>query len=66
MTLSTGNDSSNNNGGLTFFGMLVIAFIVFKLTGVIQWSWWKVLAPLWDPALLIILIAAVVIISRRQ
>ena len=30
-------------------GMLTIAFVVMKLTGVIGWSWWWVLAPLWIP-----------------
>ena len=32
---------------LGFFGTLGIAFIVLKLCGVIQWSWWWVTAPLW-------------------
>jgi len=27
--------------------LLTIAFIVLRLTGVIAWSWWWVLAPLW-------------------
>lgn len=56
--------SSNNkqNGGITFMGLLQIAFIVLKLTGVIAWSWWWVLAPLWAPiaiALAIVVIAYV-------
>lgn len=36
-----------NNGGVGFVGLLTIAFIVLKLTGVIAWSWWWVLSPLW-------------------
>lgn len=32
------------------FGVLAIAFIVLKLVGVIDWSWWYVLLPLWGPA----------------
>ncbi len=24
-----------------------VTFIVLKVTGVIQWSWWVVLTPLW-------------------
>lgn len=28
-------------------GLLLVAFIVLKLTGVIEWSWFWVLAPLW-------------------
>jgi Flp pilus assembly protein TadB len=43
--------SSNNSGGSTFplFGLLGIVFIVLKLTEVIDWSWWWVLAPFWGP-----------------
>lgn len=32
------------------FGVLAIAFIVLKMVGVIDWSWWYVLLPLWGPA----------------
>lgn len=28
-------------------GLLGIVFIVLKLCGVINWSWWLVTAPLW-------------------
>ena len=33
-------------GGCGFSGLLTIAFIVLKLCGVINWSWWLVLLPL--------------------
>lgn len=39
--------------------LLTIVFVVLKLTNVIDWSWWWVLAPIWIPfliALLLILI----------
>lgn len=36
-------------GGVFFVGLLTIVFIVLKLTGVIGWSWWWVLAPMWVP-----------------
>lgn len=29
------------------FGLLFLIFLVLKLTGVIDWSWWWVTAPLW-------------------
>lgn len=35
---------------LSFLSMLTIAFIVLKLTHVIDWSWWFVLMPLYLPA----------------
>lgn len=46
------NNNNNNNqnvssGGITFTGLLTIAFIVLKLCNVINWSWVWVLSPLW-------------------
>jgi len=37
----------HSSGGIGFAGLLTIVFVVLKLTGVIAWSWWWVLAPLW-------------------
>lgn len=37
------------SGGIGFFGLLTVLFIALKLTGVIGWSWWLVLLPLWGP-----------------
>lgn len=33
--------------GINFAELLLIVFIVLKLTNVISWSWWWVLSPLW-------------------
>lgn len=55
-------DSSGGSGGVGFFGLLTIVFIVLKLTGTIAWSWWWVLLPFYGPlaiALLIIVIALI-------
>ena len=64
--------SSNNNnttsGGIGFTGLLTVAFIVLKLTGVIDWSWLWVLSPIWITALIaiaILLIVVLVAIIRR-
>ncbi len=48
--------STNSSGRIGFFGLLTIVFIVLKLTNYIDWSWWWILAPLWIPIILIILI----------
>lgn len=46
--MTTNNvSSSSSSGGIGFVGLLTIVFIVLKLTGVIDWSWVWVLAPLW-------------------
>lgn len=41
-------------GWIGFCGLLTVVFIVLKLTSVIAWSWWWVLAPAWIPATIII------------
>lgn len=41
--------SNASSGGIGFFGLLAIVFIVLKLTEVIAWSWLWVLAPMWIP-----------------
>ena len=50
-----------NNGSRSFvsFGLLdalLVAFIVLKLCGVINWSWWWVLSPIWIPLAIILII----------
>ena len=48
--------------GIGFCGALQIAFIVLKLCGVINWSWFWVLTPLWiNLAVLVILLIVVAI-----
>lgn len=55
---------STSSGGIGFFGLLTIAFIVLKLTKVIDWSWWGVLSPLWAPAVAVIVGVMVYIIAK--
>lgn len=54
---------SRVDSGLTGTELLLVAFIVLKLTGVITWSWWWVLAPLWIPALFVLAAFALVIVA---
>ena len=42
--------------------VLTIVFVILKLTGVITWSWWFVLAPLWVPVALFLLVVLGVVI----
>ena len=67
--MSNNTTTSSGGGGIGFLGALGIAFIVLKLTGVIGWSWWWVLAPLWIPWAVVgvvVLIAATVILIGRK
>ena len=54
------------SGGVGFLGLLAIVFITLKLTSVIDWSWWLVLAPLWGPiafALVVVIVLALAVYS---
>lgn len=33
--------------GISIFSLLTIAFVILRLLGYIDWSWWWVLSPLW-------------------
>jgi hypothetical protein len=47
-------DGRNSSGsGLGVLGLLGVAFVVLKLCGVIDWSWWWVTAPFWGPLVLV-------------
>ena len=47
---------NNIKTSIGFWDLLVVAFIVLKLCGVIKWSWIWVLAPFWIPIILIVII----------
>lgn len=56
------SDNNTSSGGIGFFGLLTIVFIVLKLTNYIDWSWWWVLSPFWIPfsiVIILIIVAAV-------
>lgn len=56
--------NQKGNGGIGFFGLLGVVFIVLKLTDVIDWSWVWVTLPLWGVSLLVLTIfIAMVFIS---
>lgn len=60
------SNSSSASGGIGFCGLLAIAFIVLKLTHVIDWSWWWVTVPLWGGfAIWLIVVILLIIILRR-
>lgn len=60
-----GSEMSDNNRGSDGIGICTVLFVVFlvlKLCGTINWSWWWITAPLWAPAALGILLLGIVII----
>ena len=58
--------NNNNSGayvaGISFTSTLGLIFIVLKLVGVIDWSWWLVLLPIYGPTLFIVIIIAILMV----
>lgn len=50
------NKNTAASGGTNILGLLGVAFVVLKLCGVIDWSWWWVTAPFWGCAAIILLV----------
>jgi hypothetical protein len=44
--------SKSSSSGIGLTGVLFVVFLVLKLTGNIDWSWWWVTSPLWIPLVL--------------
>ena len=67
--MSSGNSSSSSSG-IGVLGLLGVAFVVLKLTGYIDWSWWWVTAPFWVGFVLVILVCALLggaaLLARRK
>lgn len=42
------------NTQLGIWGLVFLVFLVLKLTGNLQWSWWWITSPLWLPLLLFV------------
>jgi Flp pilus assembly protein TadB len=53
--------SDGRSGGVMFTELLALLFIGLKLGGVIDWSWWWVLSPIWIPIGLFIVVAITVV-----
>lgn len=54
------NNSGNTGCGISFSGLLTIAFIVLKLCGRVTWPWVWVLSPIWIGAALVIIVTIIV------
>lgn len=48
--MNSDNNKNPINIKINFGGTLFIVFLILKLVGVINWSWWWVTAPIWIPA----------------
>ena len=55
-------NNNSRSGGIGLFGVLAIVFIVLKLLGFVTFSWVWVLAPIWIPFVIWLVICAIVTI----
>lgn len=53
------SSSSSSSSGIGFTGLLTVAFIVLKLTGIINWSWWWVLSPVWIHVIIVLVVTVI-------
>jgi len=51
----------STSGGIGLSGLLFVVFLVLKLTGNIDWSWWWVTSPIWMPPLAVICMLILVV-----
>jgi Na+/glutamate symporter len=51
------------SGGVGFTGLLLLLFIALKLCGVIDWMWLWVLAPLWIPLTVFLVILTIALVA---
>ena len=61
--------SSSSNSGIGFFPILGLIFIVLKLTGFIDWSWYLVTLPIWGGlvlSIIILLIVYLIFLRKRK
>lgn len=58
--------NNNTSNGLGLGTVLFMVFLVLKLTGNIDWSWWWVTSPLWIPLSLMVVITFIglILINR--
>lgn len=44
------------SSGLTLADLFLVAFVVLKLCGLINWPWWWVLSPIWISVIMAIVV----------
>lgn len=59
---------NKSSSGMDFASVLLIVFVVLKLVGVINWSWWWVLSPLWIGIILwlVVVICYAIWVTRTE
>ncbi|NLD88171.1 MAG: hypothetical protein GX633_07945 [Clostridiales bacterium] len=58
-------DKKTKKSGMGIVSVLTIAFIILKLSGLIEWSWIWVLSPLWISVLIVAIAFAIILIAGK-
>jgi hypothetical protein len=53
-------NNKSTSSGLGLGSVLFIVFLILKLTGNINWSWWWVTSPLWIPITLGVIVLGII------
>ena len=54
--------NNKKSKGMPLGGVLLVIFVVLKLTGLITWSWWWVFSPIWIPLLIVVAVFLIAMI----
>jgi hypothetical protein len=54
--------STSSSNGIGFCGLLTLVFVIFKLLGKLDWSWWWVFSPILISTGFAILILGIVLL----
>ena len=64
-TLIMDNQPKGVSSGQVFTTCLLVVFVVLKLVGTVNWSWWWVLSPFWIPIVLLVLVLILIKIFKQ-
>lgn len=56
-------NTNSYSSGIGFWGLLQIVFIVLKILGIVNWSWWLVLIPVWISVLSFLIVFIIMFIA---
>ena len=57
--------SSGATASIGIADIFLVVFVVLKLVGVINWSWWWVLSPFWIAVAIYAIVVAVIVILYK-
>jgi fatty acid desaturase len=66
MDMDTDSKDVIKDNGINIISVLTIVFVVLKLCGVVSWSWWWVLSPLWIWGIVLVIGITVMSIMFRN